>query len=76
MIEAELDLDNNRFKTLQQYLYDHQPTVEEGKVMLGKIKILIDCLHQEGQAYAGIDPRKIIIDDENHIYLAPFDLEF
>jgi hypothetical protein len=44
--------------------------------MLGKIKILIDCLHQEGQAYAGIDSRRIIIDDEQHLYLAPFDLEF
>ena len=44
--------------------------------MLGKIKILVDCLHQEGQAYAGLDPRKIIIDDENHLYLAPFNLEF
>ena len=44
--------------------------------MLGKIKILIDCLHQEGQAYAGLDPRKIIIDDEKHLYLAPFNLEF
>lgn len=44
--------------------------------MLARIKILIDCLHQEGQSFAGLDPRKIILDDEGHIYLAPFDLDF
>jgi hypothetical protein len=57
------------------YLYD-QPIEEEGrKAILSKVKVLIDCLHQEGQAYAGLDPRKIIIDEEQHLYLAPFELE-
>lgn len=46
VIEAEIALDNARFQTLQQYLYNNQPSVEESKAILGKIKILVDCLHQ------------------------------
>jgi len=55
-------------------LYRNDIDEEEGKSILGKIKILVDCLHQEGEAFAGLDPRKIIIDDEKHLYLAPFGL--
>lgn len=36
---------------------------EERKGILIKIKILIDCLHQEGQYYGGLNSRNIIIDD-------------
>ena len=59
---------------MHHYLYRNDVDEEESKSILGKIKILVDCLHQEGQAYAGLDPRKIIIDDEKHLYLAPFGL--
>ena len=44
-------------------MYQNEIDEEESKSILGKIKILVDCLHQEGQIYAGLDPRKIIIDD-------------
>jgi hypothetical protein len=74
VIEAELDAKESRFVTLQHYLYEDGISQEERLAILAKIKILVDCLHQEGQAYAGLDPRKIVIDDEKHLYLAPFDL--
>lgn len=46
------------------------------RTFIGKIKILVDCVHQEGQPYAGIDPRKIIVDEDKHLYLAPYDLDY
>lgn len=76
VIEAELESGNSRFSTLQDYLYAFEPTQQDRKEILTKIKILVDCLHQEGQPFAGIDPRKIILDDDNNIYLAPFQLDF
>lgn len=75
VIEAEIEPANRRFRNLQQYLYEERPSEEQRKAMVSKIKILVDCLHQEGQAYAGLDVRGIIVDDEDHIYLAPFQLE-
>ena len=74
VIEAEVELEDERFQTLHQYLYCNSLEEEESKSILGKLKILIDCLHQEGQSFAGLDPRRVIIDDEKHLYLAPFDL--
>jgi hypothetical protein len=33
------------------------------KSIIAKIKVLIDCLHEDNQAFGGLDTRKIIIDD-------------
>ena len=74
VIEAEVEIDDQRFETLHHYLYCNSLGEEEGRSILGKLKILIDCLHQEGQSFAGLDPRRVIIDDEKNLYLAPFDL--
>ena len=42
--------------------------------MLSRIKIMLECLQQEGEAFGGLDPRRIIVDDDGQVYLAPFDL--
>jgi hypothetical protein len=53
-------------------MYQNKPSEEERKTIISKIKILVDCLHEQGQPFAGLDTRNIIIDDENHLYFAPF----
>lgn len=48
IIEAELELGGGRFCSLMQFLYENKLSEEERKGFVGKIKILLDCLHQEG----------------------------
>lgn len=48
IIEAEVSRDCSRFNTFQQYLYEAEISEDEKKCFIGKIKILLDCLHQEG----------------------------
>ena len=48
VIEAELEMESSRFQTLHHYLCNNVVDEEESKLILGKIKILVDCLHQEG----------------------------
>lgn len=72
VIEAELESKGGRFCSLMQVLYEKDLREEERKGFVSKIKILMDCLHQEGEAYGGLDTRSIVVDEENHLYLAPF----
>lgn len=43
---------------------------------MDKVKVLLDCLHQIGEPYVGITSMRIIIDDEENIYLAPYPLAY
>ena len=75
VIEAEIEPGKEgRFKRLVEYLQEQRDPAER-KEIVGKIKVMLECLHQEGEPFAGLDLRRIIVDDEKQLYLAPFDLE-
>lgn len=48
IIEAELEMSGGRFCSLLQYLHEKKLGEEERKGLVSKVKILLDCLHQEG----------------------------
>jgi hypothetical protein len=48
VIEAEIERDSSRFETLQQYLDSNELDEDGRKELISKMKILVDCLHQEG----------------------------
>lgn len=62
--------------TLQQYISENQISTEKKRNLINKTKILIDCVHQSGQPYAGLNSSQIIIDEDENLYLAPFSLHF
>ena len=41
---------------------------------MDKVKVLLDCLHQTGEPYAGLTSNSIIIDSEDNVFLSPFSL--
>ena len=60
---------------LARYLQGKEREEEERVQMLSRIKIMLECLHQEGEPFGGLDPRRIIVDDDKQVYMCPFDLE-
>lgn len=80
VIEPYLVLDDNEtpFLTLQQFLLENRNSLggfEKRRELFSKCKNLLDHLSMYDQAYCGLNSRKIVVDDEENVFLLPFSLK-